>query len=231
MKVVVINGTEVRGCTYNIKEIFLKNLAGDNEITEFYLPRDNPHFCMGCKNCFFTGEADCPHVDTVGPIWQALVESDLIVFAYPVYVLRTTGQVKALLDHFGCRWLVHRPEPAMFSKRAVILTQSIGAPNRAAQKDVKTSLSWLGVTSIKCLGMGMIEGVIWEELSEARRAKIETKVARFARGIKPTEQGRKGLLVRMKFQLCKLMQRRVLKKGIPSLDVDYWIEKGWLKCT
>ncbi|WP_460263859.1 hypothetical protein [Clostridium sporogenes] len=35
MKITVINGTEIKGCTYNIKENFLEILREGNEITEF----------------------------------------------------------------------------------------------------------------------------------------------------------------------------------------------------
>ena len=52
MNIVVINGTMVKGCTYNIKEIFLSELKHDNKITEYYLPKDLPEFCCGCKTCF-----------------------------------------------------------------------------------------------------------------------------------------------------------------------------------
>ena len=54
------------------------------------------------------------------------------------------GQLKALLDHFGCHWIAHRPKKAMFTKTAIVLTQSIGAPNKAAQKDVTTCLNRKG---------------------------------------------------------------------------------------
>ena len=46
---------------------------------------------------------------------------------YPAYVFHTTGAMKAFLDHFAYRWLPHRPAPEMFGKRAVILTQCLGA--------------------------------------------------------------------------------------------------------
>ncbi len=94
MKIVVINGTELKGCTYQIKEIFLSVLREGNEITEFYLPKDLPHFCTGCKTCFIS-----------------------------------------LLDHFCCHWMVHRPDKAMFTKRAIILTKSIGAPSAIVALD------------------------------------------------------------------------------------------------
>lgn len=87
-----------------------------------------------------------------------MLKADLLVFAAPVYALRTPGQMKALLDHFCCHWMVHRPDKAMFTKCAVILTNSIGASNREAQKDIATSLQWLGISDVRCLGFGLMEG-------------------------------------------------------------------------
>ena len=45
MKITVINGTEKKGVTHRLKEIFLEPFRGDAEITEFYLPKDGPGFC------------------------------------------------------------------------------------------------------------------------------------------------------------------------------------------
>jgi multimeric flavodoxin WrbA len=76
-----------------------------------------------------------------------MLGADLIVFAASVYVLRSPGQVKALLDHFGCHWMSHRPDHAMFSKHAAIITQSVGAPNGGAQKYIATSMTSLDLPS------------------------------------------------------------------------------------
>jgi hypothetical protein len=96
MNIVLINGTEVRGCTYHIKEFFLDELRDGNNLKEFYLPKDCPHFCCGCKTCFFKNENGCPHAEYTVPLWNDIIHADLLVFAYPVYVLRAPGQVKAL---------------------------------------------------------------------------------------------------------------------------------------
>ena len=45
MKIVVINGTEVKGCTFRMKELFLENLRNDNDLIEFNLTKDMPKFC------------------------------------------------------------------------------------------------------------------------------------------------------------------------------------------
>ena len=75
MNIVVITGTEVKGCTYHIKNLFLDELREGSNITEFYLPKDCTHFCSGCKTCFFNHENMCPHADFTMPIWEAIIKA------------------------------------------------------------------------------------------------------------------------------------------------------------
>ena len=230
MKITVINGTEIKGCTYHIKESFIEVLQDGSEIKEFYLPKDLPHFCCGCKNCFFKSEQLCPHAEYVMPIWNAILDSDLLVFASPVYALRTTAQMKSLLDHLCVHWMVHRPDDRMFSKKAVILTNAIGIFNSGAQKDIATSLMWLGVSDVKKLGIGLLEGVIWNELSDKRRNTIIRKTKKLAKRYKNTNSASKGIKVSFLFAFTKLMHQMIAKQEETlSADNQYWFNKGWIK--
>ena len=230
MKITVINGTPVKGVTWNMKEQFLDPFRESCEIKEFILPKDMPEFCVGCKNCFFKGEDRCPHTEYITPIWKAILETDLIVFAYPVYALRAPGSVKALLDHFCVHWMVHRPEKEMFSKNAVILTNSVGAPNTAAQKDVITSLTWMGISKIRRLGIGLMEGVIWPELSEKRKAFIYKKVDALSRQCMNLKKERMSFKVKLYFALCKKMHEAGLKNSKEAfLDDLHYLNNGWIK--
>lgn len=229
MNITVINGTQFKGCTYHIKERFLDELREGNTITEFYLPKDMPYFCTGCKKCFFEGEEFCPHGEAVQTIFDNMLQSELILFAYPVYVLRAPGQVKALLDHFACHWMPHRPKEELFSKKVVIITQSIGAPNGPAQKDVLTSMNWMGISHVKTLGFGLREGIIWEEISEKRKDQIKQKIVKFARDYQGISQANMSLKIKGIFHLNKMMRKAILKNEKErTLDSQYWIDKGWL---
>lgn len=86
MKIVVINGTEIKGCTYHTKEEFLKPLRGENVVIEYYLPKDMPHFCCGCKICIMLGTDKCPHTQAVTPIYNAMLDADLLVKEEPLSV-------------------------------------------------------------------------------------------------------------------------------------------------
>lgn len=230
MKITVISGTPQKGITYHMKDMFLSHLRDGNDITEFY-PEDMPPFCVGCKTCFLHGEQLCPHVSKTTPIWDAMLNSDLLVFAYPVYALRAPASIKSLLDHLCVHWMVHRPDEKMFSKTAVILTNSVGAPNGSAQKDVKTSLSWMGVSSVFTCGAGMMGDVMWDKISDEHKRMLERKTDKLykkIRNIKP--RGHMELRERAKFFVCKQLHKMVLKgEKVPSLDNQYFINHGWVK--
>jgi multimeric flavodoxin WrbA len=230
MKITVITGTEVKGCTYHIKEAFLDVLREGNEIAEYVLPRDLPHFCTGCKVCFLRSEELCPHADYVMPIWNSILEADLLVFTSPVYALRTTAQMKSLLDHFCVHWMVHRPDERMFHKKAVILTNAIGVFNGGAQNDISTSLRWLGISDIRRLGIGLLEGVIWRELSQKRRQTILRNTERLAVRYTEDYKAHKGIKVRTLFAITRAMHQTTARKEDPlSADNQHWLDKGWIQ--
>ena len=90
-----------------MKEMFLSSIGSGHDITEFYLPRDCPVFCTGCKKCFYADISVCPHSEYTVPIWESILEADLLVLTSPTYVFHVTAQMKALLDHFATKWMAH----------------------------------------------------------------------------------------------------------------------------
>ena len=231
MKITVVNGTELRGVTDQLKNIFLESFQGKAEITEFYLPKDCPNFCAGCKTCFAGDENDCKDRAFIRPIEKALLEADLLVFTSPAYVCHATGAMKTLLDHFGFRWMPHRPAEEMFFKRAIILTQCLGAGARSAAKDIKDSLSWWGVSSIKIRSFRLMSEVFWEKLTEKKRAKMAAKLQATAKKFQ-AESGktpRVRLTTKVRFYASRFIHKTVEKKYPTSPDSLYWKERGWMK--
>ena len=230
MKITVINGTEKRGITYKLKEMFLQRFHGA-EITEFYLPKDCPSFCVGCTGCFVKGENSCKDFAYVNAIEQALLKADLIVMTSPSYVMHATGAMKALLDHLAYRWMPHRPAPEMFGKRAVIITQCIGAGAKSAAKDIMHSLSWWGISQIGVFNAALMNDIVWENIPEKRRAKLAKNIDRLSRQfakINYAKPARTNLATKIKFTMCRFIQKQVRKNGNAGLDNEYWYENGWL---
>lgn len=231
MKITVINGTEKHGVTFNLKELFLEPFHAVAEITEYYLPKDCPSFCVGCTSCFMKGEDACKDYAYVNAIEKSLLEADLIVMTSPAYVMHTTGAMKALLDHFAYRWMPHRPAPEMFGKRAVIITQCLGAGAKSTAKDIKHSLSWWGISKISVFSVALMGDIIWDKLSEKKRKSLTKRINKLARKfakINYAKPARTKLITKIKFRLCRLIQKKVQKNGKSGLDCKYWGENGWL---
>ncbi len=94
------------------------------DVTEFFLPRDFHEYCVGCMQCILKDEKRCPHYEKLRPLTEAMDAADVIILASPVYVYHVTGAMKTFLDHYGYRWLIHRPVASMFGKQGVCISTS-----------------------------------------------------------------------------------------------------------
>lgn len=231
MKITVINGTEKHGVTYRLKESFLQQFKPSAEITEYYLPKDCPVFCVGCTSCFKNGEDTCKDSRFVQAIEQSLLQADLIVVTSPAYVMHLTGALKSLLDHLAYRWLPHRPAAEMFGKRAVVITQCLGAGAKSTAKDIVHSLSWWGISKIGVYNGALMADIVWDNLTEKRRNKLlkgATRLARKYSKINYAKPARTSLATKVKFGMCRFIQKKIQKSGVESLDCQYWQNNGWL---
>ena len=197
MKAVIIHGQNHKGSTYHIARMLTDKL--DCAVTEFFLPRDFGEFCCGCLQCFGKSETKCPHYQALAPITAAIDDADLIILASPVYVYHATGAMKALLDHYGWRWMVHRPDEMMFRKQGVCISKTYK----------------YGVA---------VSAVDWNSVSEKKKRSIEKAVDALAQKI-TAKHGRvsSGLKTKGFFNIMRLLQKR----GWNETDVAYWKEKGW----
>ena len=231
MKITVINGTEKHGVTYRMKELFLESFRGNAEITEYYLPKDGPGFCTGCTTCFRGNQNLCKDAEKVQRLEKSLLEADLLVFTSPAYVFHTTGAMKAMLDHFGYRWMPHRPAKEMFGKRAVIITQCLGAGGKSAAKDIKDSLSWWGISSIKVVSFQLMSDIEWDKIDEKKKTSIKKKLSDEAgkmRAIDYKKSAHTSLIVKAKFYAVRMLQTNLGKQNPEYSDYKYWNEKGWI---
>ena len=231
MKITVINGTEKHGVTYRLKETFLEPFKGKAEITEFYLPRDCPGFCIGCTTCFRKEPELCKDARYVQVIEKALLEADLLVFTSPAYVFHATGAMKAMLDHFGYRWMPHRPLKEMFGKRALIITQALGAGEGSTAKDIKDSLSWWGISYIKTCSFKLFSEIQWDRLNEKKRLELTNGMAKMAgkfSGIDYSKKAHTNLITKAKFYMVRMLQTRLGKEDPEYTDFKYWKANGWL---
>lgn len=224
MKVALINGQNHKGSTYHIGRKLAEKLTDSANITEVFLPKDMPNFCLGCARCIMEDEKLCPHYSYIEPITSIIDSADVLIFTSPVYVFHATGSMKALLDHYAYRWMPHRPEGKMFSKQGVCISTAAGAGMKSTIKDMRDSLSFWGVGKIYSFGIA-VNAIKWDEVPEKKAAKIEKRTDSLARTIIRREgKVRPSPKTLLWFYAMRLMQ----KKPLNAVDGDYWKAKGWV---
>lgn len=224
MKIVMLNGQNHKGSTYHIGRMIADKITGENEITEFFFPKDLNHFYVGCYKCI-EDEAACPFYDEKKKILDALEQSDLIIVTTPVYCMHVSAPLKSFFDLTFDMWMPHRPKDFMFKKKAVIVSTAAGTGTNSAIKDVKDCLFYMGVPVIYKYGIA-VQAMNWEGVSADKKAKIEKKTSAIAKKME-NKKVSVGIKTRFIFSMMKMMQ----KKGWNSspTETQYWKDKGWLE--
>lgn len=221
MKITIIHGQSHKGSTYHIAKMLSGKIGGD--VTEFFLPQDFNSFCTGCTSCFEKSEKLCPHYGKLGPLTKAIDNADVIILASPVYVYHATGAMKAFLDHYGYRWMVHRPEEKMFSKQAVCISTAAGAGMKSTNKDMADSMFFWGIGKTYKYGVAVME-VSWDGVKDKIKARIDKRTSVLAAEIKKKHGHVKpSFKTKIFFNIMRIAQ----KNGMNKADADYWRKKGW----
>lgn len=222
MKIVIIHGQSHQGSTCHTARQLAEKLKGETK--EFFLPRDFDDICTGCTACFKKDEKLCPHHEKLKPLTEALDEADVIILASPVYVYHVTGAMKNFLDHYGYRWIVHRPEETMFKKQAVCISTAAGAGTKSTCKDMADSMFFWGAGRIYKIGVN-VRATSWKDIKPEIRAVIDRKTSETAAKIRKNYgRVKPSLKTRMFFEVVRIL----VKRGWTEEDSIYWQKKGWL---
>ena len=224
MKIVVIHGQNHKGSSYHMGRMLIDRIAGPKEVTEFFLPRDCNHFCVGCYRCI-ENDADCPWHAEKDPIVLAMEAADLLVFTTPTYCMAPSAAMKSLLDLTFTMWMSHRPRESMFHKRAVVLSASAGSSTSGAIKGVTKSLFFWGVPKIFTYG-ARVMAMNWDSVKPDVKQKIERDLGKLAAKLSKTTPPRVGLKTRFIFAMMANMQRADWSSS--PTEKQYWQERGWL---
>lgn len=101
MKILVLNGSPKRdkSDTMHITRAFLDgmNEVAENEIKTIHAIDKHIEYCSGCFACMLGG-GDCIHHDDMRGILEEILDSDLLIWSYPLYCYGMPAPLKALLD-------------------------------------------------------------------------------------------------------------------------------------
>lgn len=224
MNIVLIHGQNHKGSSYHIGRMLADKISTEKNITEYFLPRDLNHFCLGCYKCI-EGDHNCPFYEEKKSITDAVGMADLLIFTSPTYCLRASAPMKSFLDLTFTYWMSHRPRACMFSKKAVVVSTAAGSGAKSAAKDISTALFYQGVPYIKTIGVAL-QAMNWDMVSEKKKGKLEKDTTKLAKKLSNTRKPFVGFKTRILFFFMSKMQSAGW--GSSPIEKTYWEENGWL---
>lgn len=224
MKIVLVHGQNHKGSTYHIGKMIAEKIELEKEITEFFLPKDLNHFCLGCYKCI-EGDENCPFYEEKNQIMGVVEAADLLIFTTPTYCMHVSAPMKAFLDLTFTYWISHRPRKSMFSKKAVVVSTAAGMGTKSAIKDITTALFYWGIPFVKSYGIA-VQAMNWDMVNAKKKEKIERDTTRLAKKLSSTKRPSVGIKTRFMFKMMAGMQSAGM--GSSPIEKEYWEENGWL---
>lgn len=122
MKVTVITGSpHKKGTSALLVAKFIEGAQeAGHEVSRFDAAFESVKPCMACEYCR-SHDGECIHKDSMNLLSNKLAETDMIVFATPLYYYGMSAQLKAVIDRF------HAVNAKIAgSKKAMLLATSYG---------------------------------------------------------------------------------------------------------
>lgn len=163
MKIAILNGSPRKENTAAMVEAFRQGAeAAGHEVEVLHVGKMKINGCLGCEYCHGKGEGKCVQKDDMEKVMPAYLESDMIVFASPIYYFTMTAQLEAALQRVYCIG-----KPARATKAALLLSSASGAYDAA----IAQYQAFTGYTGIQDMGICTATGE--ENKSEAKLAEIK----------------------------------------------------------
>jgi len=227
MKTVIIHGQSHKGSSYHIGRMLANQIAQENEITEFFLPKDLNHFCIGCCQCL-DSETKCPFYAEKQVIESAIEAAEILIFTTPTYCMRTSAPMKSFIDLTFINWMPHRPKACMFRKKAVVIATAACGGSKKAIKDITNTLFYWGIPYIKSLGFNVV-ALKWQKVNEQTKQKIERKIMQLSDTLMKTGTPKVGLITKIIFNLFRSNIKKIDIQSTPfESDYLHWYNNGWL---
>lgn len=153
MKVLLINGSSRKECTYTALSKVAESLNEEGIETEIINLGGTPvRDCIGCKMCAKNGNARCVfNDDIVNTIIEKAEESDGFIFGTPVYYAHPSGRILSVLDrafYAGKKAFEFKPGASIISARRGGTVASFDVLNKyftISQMPIVSSTYWNNV--------------------------------------------------------------------------------------
>ncbi len=164
MKIAILNGSPRKENTAAMVDAFAAGAReAGHEVEIIHVGRMNIAGCKGCEYCHTKGEGKCIQKDDMEKVIPAYLDSDMVVFASPVYYFGATAQLQAAIQRVYCIG-----KPAKATKAAILL--SSGSPNTGsgAVEMYKNMIKYMGIEDAGVCALAGEENKAEDKLAEIR---------------------------------------------------------------
>ena len=163
MKIAILNGSPRKENTAAMVEAFAEGAReAGHEVDILHVGKMKINGCLGCEFCHTKGEGKCVQKDDMEKVMPAYLESDMIVFATPIYYFDMTAQLSAAIQRVYCIG-----KPAKATKAAMLISSGSPGTGEGAIVSYKNMLAYMGIEDA---GVCALAGE--ENKSEAKLAEI-----------------------------------------------------------
>lgn len=142
MKVLILNGSPTRdGNTFALANAFKEGAESQgHEVTLLNVAHNKINGCMSCNYCHNQGGGKCVQKDDMQEIYPLLQETDMIVFASPIYYFTMSAQLEAVIQRF---YAINHPQKAKYS--ALLLSSYSPGVYTASVAQYKDMIAYMGM--------------------------------------------------------------------------------------
>jgi len=132
MKITTILGSpRKKGNTAAMLELFEKQVSADHEVMRINITDKKVGGCLGCFVCRGGNDLKCAQKDDALSIFEQMLQSDLVIYATPLYCWGFSSQMKALIDRHVCtvkEFDLPDKHESLLDGKAVALLVTCGGP-------------------------------------------------------------------------------------------------------
>lgn len=163
MKITIFNGSPRKENTLAMAEAFAEGAkAAGHEVEILHVGKMKIAGCLGCEYCHTNGEGKCVQKDDMEKVMPAYMDSDMVVFASPIYYFGMTAQITAAIQRVYCIG-----KPAKAKKAALLLSSASPNPYDGAIGTFKGICAFTGIENC-----GIFTAAGDENKSEAKLEEI-----------------------------------------------------------
>lgn len=165
MKIAILNGSPRKnGCSAAMSQAFAEGAKeAGHEVEIVNVGQMKINGCLACEYCHTKGEGKCIQQDDMAKVMPAYLESDMVVFASPIYYFGMSSQTMAAMQRVYCIG-----KPAKATKAALMLASGSNGVYDGAIATYKAMTAYTGLEDMGICTISAADGD-----AEAKLAQIK----------------------------------------------------------